>query len=127
MKRGLFGLIVLVLLLSMPGVFAAETFLDLITGTADNSLIFLKITYAMLVFIIFLKVSKETLFKKEQAKLGSVFSLLLSFFAFRFTPDFVIQGFGWLIMFIAPFVIFYTIYGVFVKKEATKFSWLRFF
>ena len=127
MKRGLFGLIPLVLLLSMPAVFAAETFLDLITGTTDNSLIFLKVVYAMLVFIIFLKVSKETLFKKEQQNLGNIFSLLLAFFAFRYTPDFMIQGFGWVIMFIAPLVIFYTIYGVFVKKEGNKFTWLRFF
>src|SRR3989344_6399824 len=107
MKRGLFGLISLVLLLSLPNVFAAETFLDLIFGTSNESLLFLKIAYAMLIFIIFVKVSKETVFKKEQANLANIFSLLLSFFALRFTPDAVVAAFGWVIMAIAPFIIFY--------------------
>ena len=125
MKRGLVGLIPLVFFLTLPKVFAADSFLGLITGTSDSSLIFLKVAYAMLIFIIFLKVCKETIFKKEQQKLGNIFSLLLAFFAFRFTPDPVVQSFGWVIMFIAPFIIFYTLYGVFVKKTEGKISWLR--
>ncbi len=126
MKRGLVGLIPLVFFLSLPSVFAAETILDLLTGTSDSSIIFLKLLYALLIFIIFLKVSKETIFKKEQQKLGNMFSLLLAFFAFRFTPNTVVEGFGWVLMFITPFIIFWTLYGVFVKKQEGKFSWLRF-
>src|SRR3989344_3661477 len=109
MKRGLVGLIPLVFFLTLPSVFAADTFLDLITGSSDSSLIFLKVVYAMLVFIIFLKVCKETIFKKEQQKLGNIFSLLLAFFAFRFTPDAMVAAFGWVIMFVAPIIIFYTL------------------
>src|SRR3989339_223320 len=125
MKRGLFGLISLVLLLSLPNVFAAETFLDLIFGTSNESILFLKVAYAMLVFIIFVKVSKETVFKKEQANLANMFALLLSFFTLRFTPDGIVQGFGWVIMAIAPSIIFYKLSSIFVKQEDGKFSWAR--
>ncbi len=127
MKRGLFGLIALVLILSLPGVLAAKTFLDLIFGTSDESILFLKIAYAMLVFIIFVKVTKESVFTKEQEKLANMFSLLLAFFTLRFTPDSWIENFGWVIMAIAPFIIFYKLSGVFVKEEKDKFSWIRFF
>src|SRR3989339_1806685 len=123
MKRGLFGLISLVLLLSLPNVFAAETFLDLIFGTSNESILFLKVAYAMLVFIIFVKVSKETVFKKEQANLANMFALLLSFFTLRFTPDGIVQGFGWVIMAIAPSIIFYKLSSIFVKQEDGIRDW----
>lgn len=127
MKRGLFGLVSVVLLLSLPAVLAAETFLDLIFGTSDESILFLKIAYAMLIFIIFVKVSKESVFSKEQEKLANMFSLLLAFFALRFTPDSVVEAFGWVIMLIAPFIIFYKLGAIFIKEEKDKFSWPRFF
>jgi len=126
MKRGLSSLILLVLLLSVPVVFAADSVLDLFLGSSTESLLLLRLMYGMLVWIIFLKASKESVFKENQARLGNVFSLLLAFFAMRYTPDAVIANFGWVIMVLAPIMVLYKLSGSFGFKTAEgKISWPR--
>ncbi|MBI5798290.1 hypothetical protein HZA98_05325 [Candidatus Woesearchaeota archaeon] len=127
MKRGFVGLIALVLLLILPGVSAADSIASLFFGSTQESILFLRLIYAALVFIIFLKGAKESVFKeKEQAKLANVFALILAFFAMRFTPESALTAFGWVIMLIAPIMILYKLSGSIIKTEKDKFSWLRF-
>lgn len=127
MKRGFVGLIALVLLLILPGVSAADSIASLFFGSTQESILFLRLIYAALVFIIFLKASRDSVFKEEkQAKLANVFSLILAFFAMRFTPESVLTTFGWVIMLIAPLMILYKLSGSVIKTEKDKFSWLRF-
>ena len=59
--------------------------------------------------------------------------MILAIFATRFTPESVVQNFGWIIMFLTPLLIYYTIFGIFTRKKVqnstdneTNFSWARF-
>jgi hypothetical protein len=127
MKR---GLITLVSLLSIPLVSAKDSPFEMLMGTTDESLIFLKLMYGMLIFVIMLKASKQFMFKGQgQKNLGGIFALLIAIFTFRFTSDAVVQGIGWIITILAPFLIIFMITGVFQKKvtgdDAKKIPWLR--
>ena len=128
MKRGL--AVILFSLLLMPLVAAQTSVLDIFFGTSEESVLLLKAMYTALVFVIFYKVSKESVFKETRdARFATVFSLILSLLTMRFTPDSVVTAFGWVITLIAPFAIFYKLTGMFIKPkqgEAERFSWLRF-
>ncbi len=141
MKRGNLGLLILLSILFLPFVSAAtDDVLDIFIGSSDSSMIFLRFMYGALIFIIFLNVSKKAIFKssgsdpdKNSNKLANVFSLILAIFATRFTPEEVVQNFGWVIMVLTPLVIYYFLFGIFTRKHADTsstdkegFSWWRF-
>ena len=140
MKRGSFGLSLLFSILLVPFVSAATNdVLDILIGSSESSMVFLRFMYGALIFIIFLSVTKKTIFKaadandKQSKKLGNVFSLILAIFATRFTPESVVQNFGWVIMFLTPLLIYYTLFGIFTRAKVQKaddkelnFSWTRF-
>jgi hypothetical protein len=124
MKRGL-GLVATLFLLGMPAVLAVDSVLELFLGSSDESLIFLRLMYSMLLFILVFKVSKEQLFKDELKNLGLGFSLILALLVMRFTPDAWVEAFGWVVSIVAPLMILWTLTGVFIKGEKGKFSWGR--
>tara|TARA_Y100000310_G_C20694183_1_gene824301 strand:- start:1621 stop:3657 length:2037 start_codon:yes stop_codon:yes gene_type:complete len=128
MKRGLW--IVLTLLL-MPSVLAEEgSILDIFLGATDESSVLLKFLYAALVYIIIFKTTKETVFKdeggkSEQHRFAVMFSLIISLIVMRFTPDVILENFGWAIGLLAPFlVIFFIMRGLTGEKaEDGKWPW----
>ncbi len=128
MKRGLW--IVLTLLL-MPSVLAAKgSILDIFLGATDESAVLLKFLYAALVYIIIFKTTKETVFKEEggkndQHRFAVMFSLIVSLIVMRFTPDVILENFGWAIGLLAPFlVIFFIMRGLTGEKaEDGKWPW----
>jgi hypothetical protein len=125
MKRGL-GLVATFLVLAMPTVIAAESVLELFLGTSEESLILLRIMYAMLFFVLVLKVAKKQIFPEEDMhRLAVAFSILLSFLVMRFTPDPWVAAFGWVLALVAPVIIMWVLSGVFIKGEEGKFSWGR--
>ena len=140
MKRGKLVLLLLLSILLIPFVSAAtDDVLDILIGSSESSMVFLRFMYGALIFIIFLSVVKKTIFKatdtndKQSKKLGNIFSLIIAIFATRFTPESVVQNFGWVIMFLTPLLIYYTIFGIFTRAKVQKaddkelnFSWIRF-
>jgi len=140
MKRGRLVLLLLLGILLIPFVSAAtDDVLDILMGSSESSMVFLRFMYGALIFIIFLSVVKKTIFKatdtndKQSKKLGNIFSLIIAIFATRFTPESVVQNFGWVIMFLTPLLIYYTIFGIFTRAKVQKaddkelnFSWIRF-
>src|SRR3989344_6963759 len=139
MKRGKLVLLLLLSILLIPFVSAAtDDVLDILIGSSESSMVFLRFMYGALIFIIFLSVVKKTIFKadasdKQSKKLGNIFSLIIAIFATRFTPESVVQNFGWVIMFLTPLLIYYTIFGIFTRAKVQKvddkelnFSWTRF-
>ena len=132
-------LLLLLSILLIPFVSAAtDDVLDILIGSSESSMVFLRFMYGALIFIIFLSVVKKTIFKadasdKQSKKLGNIFSLIIAIFATRFTPESVVQNFGWVIMFLTPLLIYYTIFGIFTRAKVQKaddkelnFSWTRF-
>jgi hypothetical protein len=139
MKRGL-GLLILVnVLLTMPKVFAAETFSSFLTGPNSEDLLFYRLMFTALIFMIVYKGSKMSIFGGHPSEgsspssggseknLAIGFSVLFSLFAFRFTPDAMIVSMGILITGVTLSLLCWTIAGLFFKGEDQGFNWKRLF
>tara|TARA_Y100000310_G_C20696393_1_gene826034 strand:- start:2578 stop:4821 length:2244 start_codon:yes stop_codon:yes gene_type:complete len=134
MKRGIW-LVLTFLFINLPGVLAKQeaSIMDVILGATDESAVLLKFLYAALIYIIIYKTTKETVFKqtndeKDQHRLGVMFSLIISLIVMRFTPDVILDNFGWVAGILGPIlVVFFIMRGITGEKHKTdgtgKFPW----
>jgi len=131
MKKRLLSTILLFITM-IPSVLAAnDSIFKLVFGTTDENLIMLRVAYAMLLFVFVYRGARETVFREAAGggghgggtastkNLSIFFSLAFVFLAEHFTPDHVLANFGWILMFLAPLIIFYQIFrAILGRREA---------
>ena len=123
MKRG-FWYSVLFLLLNMSVVAADSSIMNIVLGTEDPTLAFVKALMGMMLITLIYKTFKER-WGEEAERQGLVFAIAFSFIALKMMPDTWTSAFGWVIVLFAPIIIFYSIAGFFYKGEEDKFNWVN--
>jgi len=108
----------------MSMVAADSSIMNVLLGTEDPTLAFVKALMGMMLITLIYKVFKER-WGEEAERQGLIFAIAFTFIALRMMPDTWTSAFGWVVVLLAPIIIFYSIAGFFYKGEEDKFNWVN--